>query len=163
MNTININSIHMEQCFICMNDITADNKYFFDEFILENMPCTCYKYNSIHSDCFSQSLNTNKLLISTCIFCRSKIEKCIQNSDYELDAIKEDPFKIQLVKIQTPELCLVAVKEDGTCLQYIKEQTDKLCFIAIKQDMSVQLMQKIEPFRLHEIVMSYCRFILFMH
>ena len=120
-------------CFICFNEL-KDDKYQFDEYILENMPCNCYKYNSVHINCFNAYLKSKIENINKCLLCRSNIVTCIQHSDYELHSIIIDPSKIKYVKEQTPELCLAAVKQEAHVLEFIKEQTEKICLIAVKQE-----------------------------
>jgi len=41
---------------------------------------------------------------------------------------------LEIVKIQTPEICLEAVKQDGMALQHAKIQTPEICLEAVKEN-----------------------------
>ena len=44
-----------------------------------------------------------------------------------LQAVKQDGYALNVIDVQTDELCLEAVKQSGWALQYVEEQTDELC------------------------------------
>ena len=118
-------------CFICLKEINNDN-YKFDEFILNNMPCNCYRKNLIHINCFDNSFKINKNIINQCLLCRSNIVSCIQHPDYELLAINHNWEVIKYVRKQTPEICFAAIKQNPNALEYILEQTPEICLAATK-------------------------------
>ena len=55
------------------------------------------------------------------------------DSEYCLEAVKDNGFALRFVINQTPEICLEAVKQDGLALEYVKEQTHEMCLEAVKQ------------------------------
>ena len=99
-------------CFICLNKFNNDN-YNFNDYVLNNMPCDCYRKNLIHEDCFNTSFKLNEKNINHCLLCRTYIETCIQHPDYELSAVIDDYKKLQYIQNQTLEICLAAVNKYG--------------------------------------------------
>ena len=51
-----------------------------------------------------------------------------------LEAVKQNPYNLQFINKQTPEMCLEAVKQNGFALKYVKEQTPEICLEAVKED-----------------------------
>ena len=45
------------------------------------------------------------------------------NNESDLERVKRDGMALQLVKEQTPEICLAAVKQNWHALEYVKNQT----------------------------------------
>ena len=119
-----------QNCFICLKEIN-NNNYKFDEFILNNMPCNCYRRNLIHKNCFDNSFKINKNIINQCLLCRTSIDNCIQHPDYELLAINHNWEVIKYVRKQTPEICLAALKQNSYALEYIIEQTHEICLATV--------------------------------
>ena len=81
-----------KSCFICLESIDDSNKHIFSEDILNNMPCNCYQSNYIHEQCFNNSFKHNIENLTKCLFCRSRINYCIQHNDYILESIKQNYY-----------------------------------------------------------------------
>ena len=64
------------------------------------------------------------------------------DSEYCLEAVKENGYNLEYVKEQTPEICLEAVKEDGYALEYVKEQTPTIIHYLKKYNMSLYELYK---------------------
>ena len=59
--------------------------------------------------------------------------KCWNNMKFCKYVVKQNPYAIKYVKIQTPDMCMSAVKHRGYLLKYIKIKTYDICLEAVKQ------------------------------
>ena len=50
-----------------------------------------------------------------------------------LERVEQDGYYIEIVKEQTPEICLTAVQSYGWALQFVKKQTPEMCLIAVQR------------------------------
>lgn len=98
-----------ESCFICLNSVN-NNKYEFSEYVLENMPCDCYRHTVIHTTCFDNAMKAKQHNIDMCLVCRSRITKCVQHPDYEWQFVMNDWKNLQHVH-QTFINCIAAVNQ----------------------------------------------------
>ena len=58
----------------------------------------------------------------------------INKYEEDLQHVKQNEWFLEIVKEQTPELCLAAVKTYANALQFVREQTNELCLIALEKD-----------------------------
>lgn len=62
------------------------------------------------------------------------INTIIKKYEDKLAQVKYDPYYIQHVKIQTPEICFEAVSKNGYTISYVKNKTHELCLSAVKNN-----------------------------
>ena len=65
------------------------------------------------------------------------ITAIISRYEEDLQMVKQNGWLLEIVKEQTPEICLAAVKETGLVLKFVREQTYEICLEAVKQYESV--------------------------
>jgi hypothetical protein len=65
-----------------------------------------------------------------------------QTPEICLASVQNKGLTLQYVKEQTPEICLAAVQQNGMALQYVKEQTPELCLEVAKQEARLKFIRK---------------------
>ena len=98
-----------------------------------NIDMDCMRYIDID--------NSSKEFCLEAIKCNPYVLEIIKDQTPEicLEAVKEDPWALEYVKDQTPEICLEAVKLNPWALRYVKDQTPEICATAVKADSCVIL------------------------
>ena len=124
-------------------EIMNDSIYKLEESPFDiDMPSRNYKFRNIftgeiheqYTVNFNNLFNKNKLIKE--LEKRKKTSILFDYTDHDacLEAVKNDPYALQYVKVQTHDICMEAVKKNGYSLKHIKEQTEDICLEAVKQN-----------------------------
>lgn len=134
-----------DKCFVCFGD---DN--------LIPSPCSC-KTLRIHSEC----LEILKHDSQECKACHTEYpitfaevidylqrhdDDCPPNNQYTrfisnitdqaqlIEIVSWNPYALQCVQHQTPEICLAAVHDNWKAILHVKDQTPEICIAAVEQN-----------------------------